>query len=101
MLRRMETFRSPVPQCMAYREGPNGFTDCTNLGPFVVERVADSNLTVCSEHLGSVLLHAKNVLWPPAITWEGPGARPANTYTADQEEERHEAVKKMLFGQDS
>jgi hypothetical protein len=86
---------------MAYREGPNGLTDCTNFGPFVVERVADTSMTVCSEHLGSVLLHAKNVLWPPSITWEGPGLRPSNTYTKDQEDERIEATKRMLFGSDS
>jgi hypothetical protein len=83
---------------MAYREGPSGFTECTNLAPFVVERLLDTSMPVCSEHLGSVLLHAKNVLWPPSITWEGLGDKPANSFTADQEEERDRAIKKMLFG---
>lgn len=86
-----------APPCSAYREGPNGITPCPNFGPFVVERVADGSLTVCAEHLGSILIHAKNVLWPPAISWEGPGVRPGNTYTRDQEEARLEEVKKQVL----
>jgi hypothetical protein len=85
-----------IPPCSAYIEGPQGITPCASFGPFVVERVADGSLTVCAEHLGSVLMHAKNVLWPPAITWEGRGLRPSNTFTKEQEPERIAAVRAGL-----
>lgn len=88
---------SQIPPCSAYVEGPEGSTFCPNEGPFVIERVADGSLTSCAEHVGPLLLHAKNILWPPAITWEGLGERPSNTYTKDQEPERMEALRKRVF----
>ena len=91
---------SSIPPCSAFLEGPNGITPCASYGPFVVERVADTHLTVCAEHLGSVLMHAKNVLWPPAIEWEGPGIRPSNTFTKDQEDQRIAAVRATVLGAD-
>jgi hypothetical protein len=41
-------------------------------------------------------MHAKNVLWPPAITWEGRGLRPSNTFTKEQEPARIAAVRAGL-----
>ncbi|BCW61829.1 hypothetical protein [Arthrobacter sp. StoSoilB22] len=97
----MEITRENSPECMAYTDGPDGSTFCNAPGPFVVERVYDTSLVVCAEHLGSILLHAKNVQWPPAITWEGPGQRPPNTYTADQYAQREAEVHKRLFSKES
>lgn len=82
---------------MAYSDWPSGQTECTKEAPFEVERVADTSLVVCTEHLGSVLVGAKNVLWPPVITWEGLGPRPSNTFTKDQEDERIALLMQRKF----
>jgi hypothetical protein len=88
---------SDIPLCSAYVEGPIGITPCRNLGPFVVERVATSAITVCAPHLGSVLMQGADILWPPQIKWEGPGVKPRNSFTKDEEDHRSEEVKGEIF----
>lgn len=66
------------PECDAYADGPEGGPRCEAAADFVIDRVADSPLCVCSKHLGPVLLHGRNVRWPPQLEWLGNGDAPPN-----------------------
>lgn len=77
----------PLP-CDANLEGPEGQTRCEKPGIFQIDRVADTSMPVCAEHLGPVLAHANTVLWPPRIGWDGGGDRPPNALDAAAAEAR-------------
>ncbi|GAA3012466.1 hypothetical protein GCM10010483_66620 [Actinokineospora diospyrosa] len=62
---------------------------CWEPASFLIERVADTTLSTCAEHLGPVLQHAVGVLWPQQIEWIGPGPKPHNAIAAGQEEQEH------------
>ncbi|MCG2622691.1 hypothetical protein LVY72_12335 [Arthrobacter sp. I2-34] len=71
--------------CDAYLEGPEGETLCGQPTMFGVERTAvDMPLHVCPDHLGSILMHADRIAWPPIISWDGPGERPQNALSLEQ-----------------
>ena len=75
--------------CEAFTDWPSGSTLCRKPAVFEVERVADTALTTCPEHLGPILKEAVNVLWPPAVTWLGPGPKPARSIATGAEAEEH------------
>lgn len=73
--------------CEAFTDWPSGSTLCGKHAVFEVERVADTTLTTCAEHLGPILKEAVNVLWPPVIKWVGPGPKPTRSILAGAEAE--------------
>ena len=74
--------------CEAFTDWPEGTTICGVRAVFEVERVADTNLLACAEHLGPLLQHAVNVLWPPVVKWTGEGQKPENSVAAGADAEK-------------
>lgn len=73
--------------CDAIADWPSGSTLCGKPALFEVERVADTPFATCAEHLGPILKEAVNVLWPPVVTWLGPGPKPVRSIAAGAEAE--------------
>lgn len=86
--------KNDVP-CEAFQDWPTGSTMCWEAALFKVERVADAPLTTCAKHLGPILQHAVNVLWPQEVQWIGPGPKPRNSIAQGAEAEERE---RLLFG---
>lgn len=74
---RPSTMKNGIP-CEALLDWPHGSKLCGEPALFKIERAADSDMSVCGEHLGSILQYAENVVWPPCVLWLGPGQRPRN-----------------------
>lgn len=78
--------RKEGSRCEAFIDWPDGTTYCDETALFMVDRSADTPLPVCAKHLGPILEHAVNVLWPPNIDWlGGTDLRPPNAVLADPE----------------
>jgi len=77
--------KNDVP-CEAFVDWPGQSEMCWEPALFVVERVADAPLTTCAKHLGPILQHARNVLWPQTVEWIGPGSKPRNSISAGSQE---------------
>ena len=64
--------------CEAFIDWPDGRTLCGRVALFLVDRLDDARLSTCAEHLGPVLEHGENVIWPPKIEWLGDGHLPSS-----------------------
>ena len=87
--------------CDAWLEGPTGKTRCEVSAPFRLERMhSDTNLYLCPAHVGPVLMHAKDLPWPPTINWEGPGELPPNALSeAEVQRREDDYYQRILSGE--
>ncbi|MFE0495403.1 hypothetical protein [Streptomyces albidoflavus] len=56
-----------VETCDARVSGPDDPEFCTKPAAFEIDRLLDTSLISCPDHLGPLLLGANNVLWPPQV----------------------------------
>ncbi|MDH6129850.1 hypothetical protein [Kitasatospora sp. GP82] len=86
---------------LGQENGPTDPEHCTAPAQFEVHRHLDISLIVCAEHVGPVLLHANNVMWPPQITLLKAGEHPEHAVVAGSEQAlQREAAYAAEFGDD-
>ena len=85
-------------ECDAYADGPEGESRCRAAADFFIDRVTDTVMPVCADHLGPVLRHSVNVRWPPRLEWIGQGEAPPNAVLPDEARAREDRLWREISG---